>query len=112
MSDPFPLRGVAVASLCVALGLAGCASEPAPSVIPSDHPANKDAPEAPPLAPSTTLALDDAMPTPATAPAAEQGPYHCPMHKDVVSDQPGKCPKCGMKLVPMTGAAGHEGGHR
>ena len=27
--------------------------------------------------------------------------YTCPMkeHADVVSDQPGKCPKCGMKLV-------------
>ncbi len=25
--------------------------------------------------------------------------YTCPMHPDVVSDQPGKCPKCGMTLV-------------
>jgi len=27
--------------------------------------------------------------------------YTCPMkeHADVLSDQPGKCPKCGMKLV-------------
>jgi len=27
--------------------------------------------------------------------------YTCPMkeHADVVSDQPGNCPKCGMKLV-------------
>jgi len=28
------------------------------------------------------------------------GTYTCPMHSDVVSDQPGNCPKCGMKLVP------------
>jgi heavy metal-binding protein len=25
--------------------------------------------------------------------------YTCPMHPDVVSDQPGKCPRCGMNLV-------------
>ena len=25
--------------------------------------------------------------------------YTCPMHSDVVSDKPGKCPKCGMTLV-------------
>ena len=25
--------------------------------------------------------------------------YTCPMHPDVVSDQPGNCPKCGMHLV-------------
>ncbi len=26
--------------------------------------------------------------------------YVCPMHPDVVSSEPGSCPKCGMKLVP------------
>jgi len=25
--------------------------------------------------------------------------YTCEMHPDVVSDKPGKCPKCGMNLV-------------
>ncbi|SRR5260221_10688520 len=25
--------------------------------------------------------------------------YYCPMHKDVTSDKPGTCPKCGMDLV-------------
>ena len=34
--------------------------------------------------------------------------YTCPMeeHADVVTDRPGKCPRCGMKLVP-TSASGH-----
>lgn len=27
--------------------------------------------------------------------------YTCPMHPEVISDKPGKCPKCGMNLVPV-----------
>jgi hypothetical protein len=27
--------------------------------------------------------------------------YTCPMHPEVVTDYPGKCPKCGMTLVPL-----------
>lgn len=28
--------------------------------------------------------------------------YTCPMHPEVISDKPGKCPKCGMDLVEKT----------
>jgi FtsP/CotA-like multicopper oxidase with cupredoxin domain len=31
----------------------------------------------------------------------EGGLYGCPMHPEVVSEQPGKCPTCGMKLLPV-----------
>ncbi len=31
--------------------------------------------------------------------------YTCPMHPEVHADHPGKCPKCGMDLVPVTAAA-------
>jgi hypothetical protein len=30
----------------------------------------------------------------------EKQKYTCPMHPEVVTDHPGNCPKCGMKLVP------------
>jgi Cu(I)/Ag(I) efflux system membrane fusion protein len=31
--------------------------------------------------------------------------YHCPMHPTYVSDRPGDCPICGMKLVPIAAKA-------
>jgi len=30
---------------------------------------------------------------------AEKAVYTCEMHPEVVSDKPGKCPKCGMELI-------------
>ncbi len=34
------------------------------------------------------------------------GQFYCPMHPSYVSDVPGDCPVCSMKLVPLTGAPG------
>ena len=47
----------------------------------------------------------------AAAPAAHAAMYHCPMHPTYVSDKPGDCPICGMKLVPSeeTAAPAAEG---
>jgi FtsP/CotA-like multicopper oxidase with cupredoxin domain len=42
------------------------------------------------------------------------GPYICPMHPEVVQDEPGHCPECGMKLVSsdLVGEAeGHDQHH-
>jgi hypothetical protein len=36
----------------------------------------------------------------ATKPATAATLYTCKHHPEVVSDQPGECPKCHMKLVP------------
>jgi membrane fusion protein, copper/silver efflux system len=42
-------------------------------------------------------------PETAAAPAAR---YQCPMHHQIVSDRPGRCPICNMELVPVATKAG------
>ena len=37
--------------------------------------------------------------------------YTCPMHAEVVSEEPGHCPECGMKLLPAQLVAEAGGGH-
>ena len=59
--------------------------------------------------PDKVLAIVAEMDDPAAAPAGGPATYVCPMHPDVVSDRPGRCPKCGMKLMAAT--AGSPAGH-
>jgi hypothetical protein len=35
-------------------------------------------------------------------PAGGAAAYTCPIHPEVVSEEPGRCPSCGMKLMAMT----------
>lgn len=41
----------------------------------------------------------------------ESGSYQCPMHPEVRSGKPGKCPVCGMRMVKKGGGAKHEEDH-
>ncbi len=31
--------------------------------------------------------------------------YTCSMHPEIISDKPGKCPKCGMDLIPVSASS-------
>lgn len=108
----------------VAVVLAGCAARRLP-LLTSSHPASPAAAEAPAPSPSTTLTpigglsaeetggRPASMATghdaqgmihgmPAVAGPGVAGSFTCPMHPEVRAAKPGRCPKCGMMLVPQT----------
>ena len=76
-------RWVSTLALVLALGVAGCARE--------QQPASPSEPVA--------AAADDSA---AEHAAKHADPlYRCPMHPDVVRNEPGECPICGMDLVKV-----------
>lgn len=85
----------------LSLLLPACAAEPLLPPLDSREPASPRAEEAP-LPPVRRafgpLDADDGAPT-----QAPRGAYACPMHEDVVSDAPGRCPRCRMALVKREG---------
>ena len=56
-------------------------------------------------APDKTLAFVSQMPLLYGEGAPVASSYVCPMHPDVLASEPGTCPKCGMKLVPVSSPA-------
>ena len=104
----------------LALGLSACALDSAARPPSLDNPSNPDAPESRPY-PSAALRAPE--PPPAGEPphphgahgspgnaapilaASEEAPtstvvYTCPMHPRITASESGRCPQCGMKLVP------------
>jgi FtsP/CotA-like multicopper oxidase with cupredoxin domain len=59
--------------------------------------------------PDKTLAMVAQMDDPAAEAETLGGAasYACPMHPEVTSDQPGRCPKCGMKLLAVEPDGNH-----
>ena len=42
---------------------------------------------------------------------AQETIYTCPMHPEVRKTEPGKCPGCGMDLIPEKKSVGAHAGH-
>jgi hypothetical protein len=58
-------------------------------------------PTSPPAMPSVPRHIPARMPAPMPpAPTPPATVYSCPMHPEVTSPMPGKCPRCGMDLEP------------
>jgi FtsP/CotA-like multicopper oxidase with cupredoxin domain len=53
-------------------------------------------------APDKTLAFRSTMPLLYGPDDGTAAGFSCPMHPEVASNEPGRCPKCGMKLIPST----------
>jgi Cu+-exporting ATPase len=87
------------ACLVVSFGVAAAACAAEAALMPASSPANPAGQEAPWQPPAPASA--------APAPSGSAGVvYVCPMHPEVTSPSPGRCPKCGMELQPRAGDGG------
>jgi P-type Cu+ transporter len=56
-------------------------------------------------APQNYIFAENAVPTVSGAAISVENRYTCPMHPEIIREQPGICPKCGMALEPMAPSA-------
>jgi hypothetical protein len=105
---PKRTSSIFLAAAMIAFGSAwldGCAGDPMPPGQSPGDPANPAAPEAPTNASASVAQTSTTGPanegaTDARAERPDAGVvYTCPMHPEVQSNAPGRCPKCGMTLV-------------
>jgi hypothetical protein len=86
---------------CAILGAPACAEDAWPTGRTPNDPSSPKAAEAPlGVAERTEAPGASASSPPASADAGVA--YVCPMHPEVRSNTPVRCPKCGMDLVPRT----------
>ena len=112
--------------IVVATFASACATRTILPTLDESHPASSAAPEAPMSPPSATLerGVTQDRSEPQRPPAMthnhgeQMGPtargaatYGCPMHPEVRQSSPGRCPKCGMTLVPQGNDETPGGGH-
>ncbi|MDD5385150.1 MAG: efflux RND transporter periplasmic adaptor subunit [Gallionella sp.] len=63
------------------------------------------------VAPAARSNLDQINPSDKTSAKPAKKLWVCPMHPQVIKDQPGTCPICGMDLVEMEPPSAHQPGH-
>ena len=92
--------------IALAVLIAACSSSrPEAGAETPMHSHHETTPPSPALHPDE---FDAAAPVSVAEAAKAAGPaeasvlYACPMHPEVTSDKPGKCPKCGMTLIQRT----------
>ena len=99
MKTKLILTGLAALALgFVALNMTGCK----PSQPESTSPPAQDSSPAKPAADTSTNQAAQEIKTNQAAPEVKASPkvqYTCSMHPEVIQDTPGRCPKCGMKLI-------------
>ncbi len=77
-----------------------------------DHPASPRASELPITDPSAFLrTLEGGGAADSSGGSMHLGAFSCPMHPEISSDDPGRCPTCGMQLVAREGAELPRGEH-